>query len=53
MTQNNSLDETLGLLTSGNLITQDMSKTSAGVRTISLRIAGLGRKPGNIVIYFL
>lgn len=40
MTQGNSLDEALALLTSGNLITQDISKTSAGLRTISLRIAG-------------
>lgn len=39
-TQGNDLDQALALLTSGNAITQDISKTSAGVRTISLRISG-------------
>ena len=38
--QGNSIDQALALLTAGNDITQDMSKTSAGIRTISLRIAG-------------
>ena len=39
-TQGNDIDQALALLTAGNAITQDISKTSAGVRTISLRIAG-------------
>lgn len=39
-TQGNDLDQTLALLTAGNLIGQDISKASAGVRTIALRIAG-------------
>lgn len=39
-TQGNDLDQSLALLTSGNAITQDISKTSAGIRTISLRISG-------------
>lgn len=39
-TQGNDLDQTLALLTAGNLIGQDMSKASAGIRTIALRIAG-------------
>ena len=40
MTQGNDIDEALALLTAGNAITQDISKTSAGIRTISLRISG-------------
>jgi hypothetical protein len=39
-TQGNDLDKSLALLTTGNAITQDISKTSAGVRTIALRISG-------------
>jgi len=39
-TQGNDLNEAVALLTAGNAITQDMSKTSAGIRTIALRIAG-------------
>lgn len=39
-TQGNDLDQTLALLTAGNLIGQDMSKASAGIRTIALRISG-------------
>lgn len=39
-TQGNSIDEALALLTAGNDITQDISKTSAGIRTIALRISG-------------
>lgn len=39
-TQGNDLDKALALLTSGNVIGQNMSKSSAGIRTISLRIAG-------------
>lgn len=40
VSQNVSFDEALALLTSGNAVTQDISKTSAGIRTIALRIAG-------------
>lgn len=39
-TQGNNLDEAIALITAGNAITQDASKTAGGVRTISLRIAG-------------
>lgn len=39
-TQGNSIDEAIALLTAGNAITQDISKASTGIRTISLRIAG-------------
>lgn len=39
-TQGNDIDQALALLTAGNAVTQDISKTSAGIRTISLRIAG-------------
>lgn len=39
-TQGNDIDQALALLTAGNTVTQDISKTSAGIRTISLRIAG-------------
>ena len=39
-TQGNDIDEALALLTAGNAINQNISKTSMGVRTISLRIAG-------------
>lgn len=39
-TQGNNLDKAIALVTAGNAITQDASKTSAGVRTIALRIAG-------------
>ena len=39
-TQGNDIEQALALLTAGNSITQDISKTSAGVRTIALRIAG-------------
>ena len=39
-TQGNDLDQSLALLTAGNAITQDISKTSAGIRTIALRISG-------------
>lgn len=39
-TQGNDLAESVALLTAGDVINQDMSKTSAGIRTISLRIAG-------------
>lgn len=39
-TQGNDLDKAIALVTAGNAITQDASKTSAGIRTIALRIAG-------------
>lgn len=39
-TQGNDIDQSLALLTAGNLIGQDISKASMGVRTISLRISG-------------
>lgn len=39
-TQGNDLDEAIALITAGNAITQDASKTAGGVRTIALRIAG-------------
>ena len=40
-TQGNDIDKALALLTAGNNITQDISKTSAGIRTIALRISGV------------
>lgn len=39
-TQGNDLYEAVALLTAGNAITQDASKTAGGIRTISLRLAG-------------
>ena len=39
-TQGNDIDQALALLAAGNDVTQDISKTSAGVRTIALRISG-------------
>lgn len=39
-TQGNSLEEALALVVGGNIITQDATKTGAGIRTIALRIAG-------------
>lgn len=39
-TQGNDLYKSVALLTAGNAITQDMSKVSAGTRTIALRLAG-------------
>lgn len=39
-TQGNDIDQSLALLTAGNLIGQDISKASMGIRTISLRISG-------------
>lgn len=47
--QGNDIDQALALLTAGNDVTQDISKTSAGVRTIALRIAGL--LPENMATY--
>lgn len=38
--QGNDLNESVALLTAGNAITEDMSKTSTSVQTISLRLAG-------------
>ena len=39
-TQGNDLNKAVALITAGNAITQDASKTAGGVRTISLRLAG-------------
>lgn len=39
-TQGNDLNEAVALITAGNLIGQDSDSTAAGIRTISLRIAG-------------
>lgn len=39
-TQGNDIDKSIALLTAANSITQDISKASAGTRTIALRIAG-------------
>lgn len=38
--QGNDLDKAIALITAGNAVTQDVSKTSAGVKTIALRLAG-------------
>lgn len=40
MTQGNDIDEAIALITAGNAIGQDSDSTAAGIRTISLRIAG-------------
>ncbi len=40
MTQGNDLYEAAALVTAGNAIIQDASKTGTGIRTIALRIAG-------------
>lgn len=40
VTANNDLNEAAALITAGNAITQDPSKTGAGIRTISLRLVG-------------
>ena len=39
-TQGNDIDKAISLITAGNAITQNAEKTSAGIRTIALRIAG-------------
>ena len=39
-TQGNDLYQAVALITAGNAITQDASKTAGGIRTISLRLAG-------------
>ena len=39
-TQGNDLYQSVAMITAGNAITQDATKTAGGVRTISLRIAG-------------
>ena len=39
-TQGNDIDKAIALITAGNAITQNAEKTSAGIRTIALRIAG-------------
>lgn len=38
--QGNTFEESLALITAGNSIVQDASQAAAGIRTISLRIAG-------------
>lgn len=40
VTAHNDIDESIALITAGNAITQDASKTGAGLRTIALRIQG-------------
>jgi len=39
-TAGNDINESIALITAGNAITQNASKTGAGLRTISLRMAG-------------
>jgi TP901 family phage tail tape measure protein len=39
-TQGNDLYQAVAMITAGNAITQDASKTAGGIRTISLRLAG-------------
>ena len=39
-TQGNDIDKAISLITAGNAITQNAEKTSAGIRTIALRISG-------------
>lgn len=39
-TQGNDIDQSIALLTAANSVVQDISKASAGIRTISLRISG-------------
>ena len=41
VTQGNDLYEAAALVTAGNAVIQDASKTGTGIRTISLRIAGM------------
>lgn len=50
-TQGNDLAESVALITAGNAITQDASKTAGGVRTISLRLAGELMMPEYTVMY--
>lgn len=50
-TQGNDLNQAVALLTTGNAITQDASKTAGGVRTISLRLAGKLMMPEYTVMY--
>lgn len=38
-TQGNSIEESIALITAGNSVLQDVSKTAAGIRTISLRLS--------------
>ena len=47
----NTFDQSLAMLAAANDLTQDMSKSSMGLRTVALRIAGFFIKPDNIVIY--
>ena len=39
--QNNTLEESVALVTAGNEILQDFSRTATGIRTISLRLTGV------------
>jgi len=48
-TQGNDLYEAVALLTAGNAITQDISKASAGMRTIALRLAGTEEAKNELV----
>lgn len=41
---NNSLDETIALITAGTEIVQDASKVGNGLRTISMRIRGMNEE---------
>lgn len=50
-TQGNDLYESVALITAGNAINQDYSKTAGGVRTISLRLAGELMMPEYTVMY--
>lgn len=50
-TQGNDIDKAISLITAGNAITQNAEKTSAGIRTIALRIAGKFIMPEYTVMY--
>ncbi len=47
-TQGNDIDKTIALITAGNAIVQDISKSSTGVRTIALRLAGTEEAKGQL-----
>lgn len=48
---NNSLDETIALITAGTEIVQDASKVGNGLRTISMRIRGRQFMPSHMETY--
>ena len=48
---NNSLDETIALITAGTEIVQDASKVGNGLRTISMRIRGREFMPSHMETY--